>query len=157
MLNRKDFDELSSSLGSLCFADNIITALAYFRKNKTLRPEDKSLLDEAESYFESVLDGFEWSTNPSISQQSVQSASAFTNAVQALAIRVEMGDPTAFRAHIKQLLQTVRDVGGDANDSNVQSLQDFFTSFGYAQLDKTKDIASPINSRDALLWMTGVL
>ncbi len=155
MLNRKEFSDFSSSLGSLCFADNIVLALARALKTGSLREQDEGLLKSADAFFSDVISGYGWSDNPTISQDSVQSAAAFTDAVNAIAIEAER--PAEFLKHVERLRATAQQLYKErkASEKDVRLLQGFFTAYGYSQLDRADQVANRKDKYEARSWLTG--
>ena len=155
MLNRREFSDFTASLESLCFADNSVLALAHLLKTGSLRPTDEALMSSAVKFFGAVLSGYTWSDKPSISQNSVQSAAAFADAVNAVSMELEK--PAAFLDHIKHLRDTAELVQKNhkAPEKDVRDLQDFFTAYGYSQLERTDYVANRQDKYKTGSWLTG--
>lgn len=157
MVNRKAFAEFSSSLGSLCVADDTVLALARVLKTGKLRAEDRELLKEAEEFFTNVISGYEWSEHPSISENSIQSAAALTDAINAITVEMKVGSTKQFLCYVKELKDAAHQIyeKGQASEKKVKDLQRFFTAYGYSQLEKAGEIANRKGTTEAFAWLSG--
>jgi hypothetical protein len=150
MLHRRDFAELSSSLGALCFADDLVVALARTQKYGTVREQDKGSLQKAAEFFENVLSGYGWADNPHLTRESVQSAAAFSEAATVLRMRV--AHPAEFVKAIEGLRDTVQTLQstGTGEPGPLQELREFFANIAYNRLDALNQATS--RATDAVPW-----
>lgn len=152
MLHRRGFAELSSSLASLCFADNVVIALARAQKTGRLREEDRELFKAAADFFSDVIAGYKWSDNPAITKNSVQSAAAFTSAINAVRILSEHRNSKAFLAYIERLHGAAQHLAKEitAPGDETRELLGFFEAYAQSELERTDDVAN--RSREPILW-----
>ena len=157
MLNRKEFLDFSASLSSLSFADDVVVALARTLKTGTLRPEDEQLMRMAQNFFADVISGYRWSDNPAVSKASIQSAAAFSAAVNAIAISMPVESSTEFIKYIERLRAAAEELyeKHKASREDLRTLQDFFTAYGYSELERSDDIANRKGKYKTGSWLTG--
>ena len=139
MFSESRFSDLTESLASGFFADKVVLALARFQKSTTLDPSDEPLLKEAVHFFKKVLDGHDWMDNPQLSRNSMESATAFSQAVRARSPHISSKD---FVQYIKGLCETANQLlkKEPPDQEKVRILREFFSNYGRSELVRTENL-----------------
>jgi len=153
MFLKSRFVELSDSLKSGFFADNVILTLARAKKRGKVLEEDRDLINDVSRFFQSVLEGFAWGEAPRPGMLSAESADAFSKATNVLP---ETTSSQAFKKSIEQLSEDARAISTtDSVDAGgADRLIDFFTEFGQAELQRTDDLINPrVHEHGSKSWI----
>ncbi len=139
MFSESKFSDLTESLASGFFADDVIMALARYAKTQTVTEKDELALKQAVIFLEAVLEGHDWMDNPQVSRNSMESAKAFSRAVRATTPSLSS---KLFVEYIKDLLNVARQLFSErtADPTKADRLRQFFGNYGRAELVRTENI-----------------
>jgi len=139
MFSESRFSDLTESLASGFFADKVVLAIARFQKSRTLNPSDELLLEEAVQFFKKVIEGHDWMDNPRLSKNSMESATAFSQAVRARSPHVSSKN---FVDYIQDLLNTANQLlqQKTADQNKIAILREFFSNYGRSELVRTENL-----------------
>lgn len=152
MLSRSRLAELSDSLKSGFFSDNVVLTLARIRKRGKVQEEDKKVLLEVIGFFENILEGFSWSKNPKLTMNSAASAHAFRKAVSVLP---KAASSESFEKLIRHMISDTNNLRDslEVNQDSAEQLINFFTDYGYAELERTDNLNNTQSEHGSGSWI----
>jgi hypothetical protein len=141
--NELDFAEHSHVLGEGLFADKVILALSRFSKTRQLGEQERETLERAKVFLSEVIKGGNFSTGV-FSARDIESAKAFTHAVDSVAIRVS--SKSEFLRYVDKLLDTVTKVLANehVSDEQLAQVDDFFSRYGRMQFQRSRGMLEPV-------------
>lgn len=144
MEKRKYFSQLNRSLSSGFFADNVVMLLNRLLKTKKLLEDDVETLNSIDEFFSDVIEGYNWSDEPSFSEQSLKYASSFSEAMTVITSAPSMDGFIEYINRLQNIANDIRD--SKLEDSDIKILDDFFFAFSKFELQKTDHIIHNIPS-----------
>jgi hypothetical protein len=139
MFSESRFSDLTDSLASGFFADDVIMVLARYGKTRSLNEKDEPVLQRAVRFLERVLEGHDWMDKPEVSRNSMESAKAFSRAVRATTHSLSS---KLFVEYIENLLNVAKQLVSEktADATKAERLREFFGNYGRTELVRTENI-----------------
>lgn len=139
MFSESRFSDLTDSLASGFFADDVIMALARYGKTRRVNEKDEPVLQRAVRFLEAVLEGHNWMDNPQVSRNSMESAKAFSRAVRATTSSLSS---KRFVEYIEDLLNVAKELVSQktVDGTKAERLREFFGNYGRTELVRTENI-----------------